>query len=93
MGEQAGKERNFGSRRLDLHLPGDLQTLRKFLEKHVNIAIEKGDWAQEGAVYGYLGNLYFSHSDFRKAIEYHDCLLYTSPSPRDLSTSRMPSSA
>mgnify|MGYP000639714159 CR=1 FL=1 len=24
---------------------------------------------------------------------YHDCLLYTSPSPRDLSTSRMPSSA
>ena len=27
----------------------------------------------------------------RKIIE--DCLLYTSPSPRDLSTSRMPSSA
>ena len=24
---------------------------------------------------------------------YHACLLYTSPSPRDLSTSRMPSSA
>ena len=24
---------------------------------------------------------------------YKDCLLYTSPSPRDLSTSRMPSSA
>ena len=24
---------------------------------------------------------------------YHGCLLYTSPSPRDLSTSRMPSSA
>ena len=28
-----------------------------------------------------------------KAIMYADCLLYTSPSPRDLSTSRMPSSA
>ena len=27
------------------------------------------------------------------AMEYYDCLLYTSPSPRDLSTSRMPSSA
>ena len=27
------------------------------------------------------------------AKEYSDCLLYTSPSPRDLSTSRMPSSA
>ena len=25
--------------------------------------------------------------------KYVDCLLYTSPSPRDLSTSRMPSSA
>jgi len=25
--------------------------------------------------------------------QYNDCLLYTSPSPRDLSTSRMPSSA
>ena len=25
--------------------------------------------------------------------EYYGCLLYTSPSPRDLSTSRMPSSA
>ena len=27
------------------------------------------------------------------AKQYQDCLLYTSPSPRDLSTSRMPSSA
>ena len=27
------------------------------------------------------------------AVQYDDCLLYTSPSPRDLSTSRMPSSA
>ena len=27
------------------------------------------------------------------ASEYEGCLLYTSPSPRDLSTSRMPSSA
>ena len=26
-------------------------------------------------------------------VQYHPCLLYTSPSPRDLSTSRMPSSA
>ena len=26
-------------------------------------------------------------------VGYMDCLLYTSPSPRDLSTSRMPSSA
>ena len=26
-------------------------------------------------------------------VQYNNCLLYTSPSPRDLSTSRMPSSA
>ena len=31
---------------------------------------------------------------YEKALEwYNSCLLYTSPSPRDLSTSRMPSSA
>ena len=29
----------------------------------------------------------------RRSQEHQDCLLYTSPSPRDLSTSRMPSSA
>ena len=32
--------------------------------------------------------------DLEDWVEHHkDCLLYTSPSPRDLSTSRMPSSA
>ena len=31
--------------------------------------------------------------EFTDVIEPKDCLLYTSPSPRDLSTSRMPSSA
>ena len=30
---------------------------------------------------------------FMKGSPYQPCLLYTSPSPRDLSTSRMPSSA
>ena len=35
-----------------------------------------------------LDELDCNHND-----QYHDCLLYTSPSPRDLSTSRMPSSA
>ena len=35
-----------------------------------------------------------SHSEADLADgEVYDCLLYTSPSPRDLSTSRMPSSA
>ena len=30
---------------------------------------------------------------YTKLVQEYDCLLYTSPSPRDLSTSRMPSSA
>ncbi len=30
---------------------------------------------------------------YKKAVTIYGCLLYTSPSPRDLSTSRMPSSA
>ena len=42
------------------------------------------------------GDLYWLEGErepgFRTA-SYYDCLLYTSPSPRDLSTSRMPSSA
>ena len=40
------------------------------------------------AAYGFFGPL--AHS---LAHDAKDCLLYTSPSPRDLSTSRMPSSA
>ena len=33
------------------------------------------------------------HQTFRRSERINPCLLYTSPSPRDLSTSRMPSSA
>ena len=42
------------------------------------------------------GNAAFIHEVLMRLEEYrrvYDCLLYTSPSPRDLSTSRMPSSA
>ena len=40
-----------------------------------------------------LGGLLTNPSDGFAAWATEDCLLYTSPSPRDLSTSRMPSSA
>ena len=39
------------------------------------------------------GGLTVFADDELKLKQVHDCLLYTSPSPRDLSTSRMPSSA
>ena len=46
----------------------------------------------------YLGTMYREgegvDQDYSKSLEWYlNCLLYTSPSPRDLSTSRMPSSA
>ena len=46
--------------------------------KAIQTAVEQGiQWIDTAPIYGL----------------YHSCLLYTSPSPRDLSTSRMPSSA
>ena len=42
----------------------------------------------------YAGNQAFGNREYgQAAVHYTLCLLYTSPSPRDLSTSRMPSSA
>ena len=38
-------------------------------------------------------NLESGNIDLEKSIEYYTCLLYTSPSPRDRTRSRMPSSA
>ena len=39
------------------------------------------------------GKLNLSYNSLDRHVEAGNCLLYTSPSPRDLSTSRMPSSA
>ena len=36
---------------------------------------------------------YFGIDEYKSRMDLRSCLLYTSPSPRDLSTSRMPSSA
>ena len=53
----------------------------------------------QGSQFKGMGHdLYQSNSEVKKLFEQADdllkfCLLYTSPSPRDLSTSRMPSSA
>eukprot|EP00831_Metopus_contortus_P015216 TRINITY_DN16317_c0_g1_i3.p1 TRINITY_DN16317_c0_g1~~TRINITY_DN16317_c0_g1_i3.p1 ORF type:complete len:119 (+),score=19.60 TRINITY_DN16317_c0_g1_i3:210-566(+) len=59
--------------------------------------VENNPWLKYAfaAIYpGYFTMLYIAyHSPSNKDEKKKDCLLYTSPSPRDLSTSRMPSSA
>ena len=57
--------------------------------------LDNGRGIYKGGVYGKTKNAW---KDYQEAIisnkmSDYDCLLYTSPSPRDLSTSRMPSSA
>ena len=61
--------------------------------KHMKNLIQK--WPADFIVLGYGMNEAFSGSEGLAAFKqsYRTCLLYTSPSPRDLSTSRMPSSA
>ena len=54
------------------------------------------EWLPEesGAIGLYLlGRAWEAQGQWVEAAESYGCLLYTSPSPRDLSTSRMPSSA
>ena len=44
-------------------------------------------------LYSLNGLVFYSHYQFMLVAVYGDCLLYTSPSPRDATLSRMPSSA
>ena len=72
------------------HLLSDQGFQKKLMElsEKLNISLDE---AREDAE-RYLKELYTSQSPMMDALAV-DCLLYTSPSPRDLSTSRMPSSA
>ena len=59
----------------------------EYLVRGGEMNIIEGDWPNER-------NIVIKFPSREKAMEwYNSCLLYTSPSPRDLSTSRMPSSA
>ena len=65
------------------------------VENHPGVVIDgplQGDWLNQ-VVVNWIGDsatlTSFNYSNRRASY----CLLYTSPSPRDLSTSRMPSSA
>ena len=71
----------------------------QYLKKY-KLSIKENEkfWAKEGKritwikKYSKIKDVKYSKDDVRIKW-YYDCLLYTSPSPRDLSTSRMPSSA
>ena len=70
----------------ELMLIGTRQQLQKFNLKDITV----GDTIVEvKSVARNLGSWFDRNLD----MSFHSCLLYTSPSPRDLSTSRMPSSA
>eukprot|EP00831_Metopus_contortus_P074466 TRINITY_DN68015_c0_g1_i1.p2 TRINITY_DN68015_c0_g1~~TRINITY_DN68015_c0_g1_i1.p2 ORF type:complete len:113 (+),score=30.35 TRINITY_DN68015_c0_g1_i1:56-394(+) len=61
----------------------DSEIIFPVFEKMLETALSNSDWRYKNAGLLSIGQIG----------EYLDCLLYTSPSPRDLSTSRMPSSA
>ena len=50
-------------------------------------------WSDDKELYEIIINSYERHRNTLKRIQKMICLLYTSPSPRDRSVSRMPSSA
>ena len=55
------------------------------------LPVNIGDNLDESRIQESIRSVY--SSGFFKKIEFRNCLLYTSPSPRDRSLSRMPSSA
>ena len=78
--------------KLDPDLATAIESEQKRQEEHIELIASENYTSSEvmeiqGSV---LTNKYAEGYPGRR---YYGCLLYTSPSPRDLSTSRMPSSA
>ena len=66
------------------------------LKRYLLEGKEKGQLAVAGTIVGQVSLLaltFFGWSQVLWVWYYFDCLLYTSPSPRDMRRSRMPSSA
>ena len=63
------------------------------LKAEVNCSKSKVDWTTDNLISNHNSALGGGKKIIEYGNQYDICLLYTSPSPRDLSTSRMPSSA
>ena len=61
----------------------------------INLSLVKPqvDWLIDNGVHGLAAGGSTGEGHALNRDEYHACLLYTSPSPRDATLSRMPSSA
>ena len=70
---------------------------RPVINSEVRAVIENGDYLTEFPFYrkpwGDLSKTTDDINTHKCLVVFHDCLLYTSPSPRDHPRSRMPSSA
>ena len=75
-------------RELSMKTDLPVTVLSRYAKGHVLPNIERARKLWEA-----LSKIIGLESEFKRRLKFNSCLLYTSPSPRDLSTSRMPSSA
>ena len=74
---------------------GDDLDIQRFANEELDDDFDNFNWTVKGRIAG-LEAIYtgaFTDRDIDQVSDYTDCLLYTSPSPRDATLSRMPSSA
>ena len=90
----------YGNLGLVYQTRGELDKAEEFYHKSLEIEKALGRKVGMASQYGNLGLVYQTRGELDKAeefchksLEINDCLLYTSPSPRDKRQSRMPSSA
>ena len=67
------------------------ESVKKFGGKYL---VRAGEFKSMQGKWDFTRNVIIEFPTYEKALEwYNSCLLYTSPSPRDMRRSRMPSSA
>ena len=69
------------------------ETLDSLAEGLANNMASPSKWANDYTSTTDTGRFFDDYVNWQRITQYKDCLLYTSPSPRDRTRSRMPSSA